>query len=127
MRQTTGQQFTRVWNAIEDTPQAAASLRIRSALVMSLTEAIKVQWLTQVQAAALFGVTQPRISDLTRGKVTLFSLDALVEMATTAGMAPTIKVTMPKKAAPATRTAARKVEPVTATRASTRQSHKTAA
>jgi predicted XRE-type DNA-binding protein len=78
--------------------------------MMSLTEAMKAQGLTQVQAAALFGVTQPRISDLTRGKVVLFSLDAQVDMATTAGMAPTIKVTMPKKPAP--RTAARKVSSV---------------
>lgn len=99
---TTKQRFASVWDAIEDTPQEAASLRARSTLMMSLTEAMKVQGLTQVQAAALFGVTQPRVSDLTRGKVELFSLDALVDMATTAGMAPTITVTMPKKAAQAT-------------------------
>lgn len=99
---TTKQRFASVWDAIEDTPQEAASLRARSTLMMSLTEAMKVQGLTQVQAAALFGVTQPRVSDLTRGKVELFSLDALVDMATTAGMAPTITVTMPKKTAQAT-------------------------
>ena len=123
---TTKQRFSSVWDAIEDTPQEAASLRARSALMMSLTEAMKVQGLTQVKAAALFGVTQPRISDLTRGKVALFSLDALVDMATTAGMAPTIKVTMPKKPAP--RTAAPKVSPVVSPRAPApaRQSHKSA-
>ena len=97
MQQNTEQQFTSVWDAIEDTPQAAASLRIRSALMMGLTEAIKAQGLTQAQAAELFGVTQPRISDLTRGKVALFPLDALVDMASTAGMNPTINVTLPKK------------------------------
>lgn len=122
---STKQRFASVWDAIEDTPQEAASLRARSALMMSLTEAIKVQGLTQVQAATLFGVTQPRISDLTRGKVALFSLDALVDMATTAGMAPTIKVTMPKKPAP--RTAARKAAPAASRRAPARQSHKAAA
>jgi predicted XRE-type DNA-binding protein len=124
MPQALEQQFASVWDAIEDTPQAAARLRIRSALMMSLTEAIKVQGLTQVQAAALFGVTQPRISDLTSGKVALFSLDALVDMATSAGMAPTIKVTMPKKPAP--RTAARKAAPAASPRAPTRQRHETA-
>lgn len=122
---STKQRFASVWDAIEDTPQEAASLRARSALMMSLTEAIKVQGLTQVQAAALFGVTQPRISDLTRGKVALFSLDALVDMATTAGMAPTIKVTMPKKPAP--RTAARKAVPTASSMALARQSHKAGA
>jgi predicted XRE-type DNA-binding protein len=97
MQQTTGQQFASVWDAIADTPQEAASLRARSALMMRLTEAIKSQGLTQAQAANLFGVTLPRISDLTRGKVALFSLDALVDMASTAGMNPTINVTVPKK------------------------------
>ncbi len=94
---TTKQRFASVWDAIEDTPQEAASLRARSALMIGLTEAIKAQGLTQAQAAELFGVTQPRISDLTRGKVALFSLDALVDMASTAGMNPTIHVTVPKK------------------------------
>lgn len=95
---TTKQRFASIWDAIEDTPQEAASLRARSALMMGLTEAIRTQGLTQAQAADLFGVTQPRISDLMRGKVALFSLDALVDMASTAGMNPTIHVTQPKKA-----------------------------
>jgi len=115
---STKQRFASVWDAIEDTRQEAASLRARSALMMSLTEAMKLRGLTQVQAAALFGVTQPRISDLTRGKVALFSLDALVDMATTAGMAPTIKVTMPKKAT--SRPTASKVLPQKAPRAPVR-------
>jgi predicted XRE-type DNA-binding protein len=95
---STKQRFASVWDAIEDTPQEAASLRARSALMMGITEAVRAQGLTQAQAAELFGVTQPRISDLMRGKVSLFSLDALVDMASTAGMNPTIKVTVPKKA-----------------------------
>ena len=97
---STKQRFASIWDAIEDTPQEAASLRARSALMMSITETIQAQGLTQAQAAELFGVTQPRISDLMRGKVNLFSLDALVGMASTAGMNPTIKVTVPKKASP---------------------------
>jgi predicted XRE-type DNA-binding protein len=42
--------------------------------------------MSQAQAAALLGVTQPRISDLMRGKINLFALDALVNMATAAGL-----------------------------------------
>ena len=42
--------------------------------------------LTQAQAAELFGVTQPRVSDLMRGKINLFALDALVNMAAAAGL-----------------------------------------
>jgi predicted XRE-type DNA-binding protein len=89
-------QFASVWDAIEDTPQEAASMRARSDLMRNLAEVIRHQGMTQAQSAALFGVTQPRISDLMRGKVNLFSLDTLIEMATTAGMAPIIKVSMPK-------------------------------
>ncbi|MDI1259586.1 XRE family transcriptional regulator [Aquabacterium sp.] len=122
---TTKQRFASIWDAIEDTPQEAASLRTRSGLMMSITEAIQQQGMTQAQAAVLFGVTQPRISDLMRGKVNLFSLDALVDMATTAGMAPTITVTMPKKPAP--RTTARKTPPLAKPKASPKALHKTAA
>ena len=46
----------------------------------------------QAQAASLFGVTQPRISDLMRGKIELFSLDRLVDMAAIAGLAPQVKI-----------------------------------
>ena len=93
---TDKQRFTSVWDAIEDTPQEAASMRARATLMMSLTEVILQQGMTQVQAASLFGVTQPRVSDLMRGKVNLFSLDTLIDMAATAGMAPIVKVSAPK-------------------------------
>jgi predicted XRE-type DNA-binding protein len=90
------QRFQSVWDAIEDTPQLAASMRVRSELIIALTELIKKRGMTQTDAAKMFGVTQPRISDLMRGKVELFSLDALVDMAAIAGLAPHVKI---KKAA----------------------------
>jgi len=62
------------------------SMKLRSALMSALKEHISRANLSQSQAAKVFGVTQPRISDLTRGKVDLFGLDALVNMATTAGL-----------------------------------------
>lgn len=84
--------FQSVWDAIEDTPQKAASMRARSELVIELGEVIKKRGITQAEAAKLFGVTQPRISDLVRGKVELFSLDALVDMAAVAGLAPRVNI-----------------------------------
>jgi predicted XRE-type DNA-binding protein len=84
--------FPSVWDAIEDTPQLAASMRARSELIIELTELIKKRSLTQAAAAKLFGVTQPRISDLTRGKIELFSLDALIDMAAIAGLSPHVKI-----------------------------------
>lgn len=62
------------------------SAKLREALMTALKEHISRAHLSQSQAAKVFGVTQPRISDLTRGKVDLFGLDALVNMAATAGL-----------------------------------------
>ena len=78
--------FASVWDAIEDTPAEAENMRLRSFLMMALKEHIARSGMSQSQAAKLFGVTQPRVSDLTRGKINLFGLDALVNMATTAGL-----------------------------------------
>ena len=91
-----GQQFESVWDAIEDTQQQAASMRIRSELMMQLDNVVKERGLTQGGAAKLFGVTQPRVSELLCGKMNLFSLDELVGMAAVAGLAPHVKI---KKAA----------------------------
>ena len=93
---TDKQRFSSIWDAIEDAPQQAASMRARSELMMNLTEVIRDRGMTQSDAAALFGVTQPRISDLMRSKLNLFSLNTFVDMATTAGMSPTVKLTKPK-------------------------------
>lgn len=79
-------QFASVWDAIEDTPAQAENMRLRSRLMMALKEHIEAQHLTQTNAAALFGVTQPRVSDLIRGKIDLFTIDTLVNMLSTAGL-----------------------------------------
>jgi predicted XRE-type DNA-binding protein len=61
-------------------------MKLRSKLMIALKELIARDKLTQARAAKLFGVTEPRISDLMRGKIDLFSLDMLVNMLATAGM-----------------------------------------
>jgi predicted XRE-type DNA-binding protein len=93
------QRFHSVWDALEDTPQQAASMRARSALAMALQEWMKAEGLTQSAAAAVLGVTQPRVSDLVRGRLDLFSLDGLMDMATAAGLSPRITVERRKAAA----------------------------
>ena len=67
-------------------PDKAASLLIRTDLTIAITERIKESGLTQKQTARLFGVTQPRVSDIVRGRVDRFSIDALVEMLTRLGV-----------------------------------------
>ncbi|UYK80801.1 XRE family transcriptional regulator [Xanthomonas sacchari] len=71
---------------ITEDAEQTESMKLRSELMAELKEYIYREHLNQSQAAKVFGVTQPRISDLTRGKVDLFGLDALVNMASTAGL-----------------------------------------
>jgi predicted XRE-type DNA-binding protein len=80
------QRFASVWDAIEDTPEEAENMKLRSTLMMALKSHIARTEMSQAQAAKLFGVTQPRVSDLMRGKINLFGLDALVNMAAAAGL-----------------------------------------
>ena len=80
------ERFDSVWDAIEDTPAQAENMRLRSSLMMALKERISREGLTQSQAARVFGVTRPRVSDLMRGKIELFGLDSLVNMAAVAGL-----------------------------------------
>jgi predicted XRE-type DNA-binding protein len=80
------QRFESVWDAIEDTPAQAENMKVRSALMIALKERIEAEGLSQANAAKLFGVTQPRISDLLRGKITLFSIDTLINMLAAAGL-----------------------------------------
>ncbi len=70
----------------------AEHLRIRSALMATLRKIIEAKGLTQAQAAALLGVTQPRVSDLVRGKIDLFSIDTLVDMLARAGFQVDVRV-----------------------------------
>lgn len=80
------QPFAAVETPAADSGVGAGSMKLRSELMSVLTEHIHRTHLNQSEAAKAFGVTQPRISDLTRGKVDLFGLDALVNMATLAGL-----------------------------------------
>ena len=78
--------YASVWDAIEKTPAQAENLKLRSSLMLALRSHIEREGLSQTEAAKVFGVTQPRISNLMRGKIGLFALDALVNMATAAGL-----------------------------------------
>ncbi|HEY5409160.1 MAG TPA: helix-turn-helix domain-containing protein [Caulobacteraceae bacterium] len=80
------ERFASVWDAIEDTPAQAENMKLRSALMMALKDHIASEGLSQSRAAKVFGVTQPRVSDLMRGKIELFGLDTLVNMLAAAGL-----------------------------------------
>jgi predicted XRE-type DNA-binding protein len=88
--------YKSVWDALEPDPAKAENLKLRSFLMSALIRHIKSEGLTQAQAAKVFGVTQPRISNLIHGKVDAFALDMLVKMATAAGLRVSMRI---KKAA----------------------------
>jgi predicted XRE-type DNA-binding protein len=77
--------YASVWDAIADTPEQAANLRARAELMQQIEAHLKKHDWTQAEAARRCGVTQPRINDLLRGRMSRFSLDALVNIATALG------------------------------------------
>ena len=60
--------------------QEAASLAVRATLMSQIIEYLRAHKLTQKEAASRFGVSQPRISDISTGKIERFTIDALVDM-----------------------------------------------
>lgn len=66
--------------------RVAAHLRLRAELMGAVRDLIRRRGLRQREAAVLFGVAQPRVSDLVRGKLALFSIDTLVDMLAAAGV-----------------------------------------
>jgi len=84
--------FSSVWDAIADTPEQSANLRARAALMQQIAVIINDKGWKQADAATHCGVTQPRINDLLRGRVSRFSLDALVNIATALGQRVSVKL-----------------------------------
>lgn len=84
--------FASVWDALEETSEAAAHMRLRSELAIAVRAAVEAWRLTQAEAARRLGVTQPRLNDLLRGRVARFSLDALVGLAERAGLSVRLEV-----------------------------------
>jgi len=86
MSKASVQRFSSVWDAIEASREVAASLRLRAEVANAIIEEAGRRGLTQARVADLCGVTQPRISDLMRGRLDLFSLDGLIDMAAQLGL-----------------------------------------
>lgn len=84
--------FDNVWDAITDTPAEAANMTARSDLMSALVHHIRGWNLPQEIAATRLGITRPRVSDLLRGKIDKFSLDALVNLVTAAGLTVHIQI-----------------------------------
>jgi predicted XRE-type DNA-binding protein len=86
------QAFDNVWDAIEDTPGAAANMTMRSDLLIALRTVVEGWGVTQAEASRRLGVTQPRLNDVLRGRISNFSLDALIGLAEKAGLAVRLEI-----------------------------------
>jgi len=75
-----------VFRDVGFSPVEAEHLRVRAELMLALEQVITRRRLTQARAAKLLGVSQPRVSDLVRGRFHRFSIDALVGMLARAGV-----------------------------------------
>jgi predicted XRE-type DNA-binding protein len=84
--------YASVWDALADTPEEAANLRLRSTLMQQIARLVERKGWTQAEAAARCGVTRPRINDLLHGRIARFSLDALVNIAAALGHKVTVKL-----------------------------------
>lgn len=88
--------FESVWDALADTPEEAVNLKLRAQLMHEIASAVKGTALKQEQAAELCGITQPRLNDLLKGKISRFSLDALVNIGARVGVS--LQVIAPRAA-----------------------------
>jgi predicted XRE-type DNA-binding protein len=84
--------FNDVWDAIEDSPAKAAQMRARAQLMMAIQKTVDAWDVTQAAAAKRLRLTQPRMNDLMRGRISKFSLDALMRIAAEAGLTVSLKV-----------------------------------
>jgi predicted XRE-type DNA-binding protein len=78
--------FVSVWDAIEPTRAQAASMKARAEMMIAIRTAVEGWEVTQAVAAKRLDLIQPRMNDLIRGHINKFSLDALIDLATRAGL-----------------------------------------
>lgn len=80
------QAYNDVWDALSDTPEEAENMKIRSGLMMAISDRLENLDGTQAAKAKRLGITRPRLDDLLQGRISNFSLDALVTIAVNAGL-----------------------------------------
>jgi predicted XRE-type DNA-binding protein len=84
--------YENVWDAIEASPEAAASMEARATIMMAVQKIVRAWQLPQHAAARKLDISQPRLNDLLRGKIDKFSLDALFDLGAHAGLRVSVKL-----------------------------------
>ncbi|HEY2707613.1 MAG TPA: XRE family transcriptional regulator [Caulobacteraceae bacterium] len=90
--------YENVFDALMDTPDEAANMTLRSDLMRAIRKTVQAWDVSQTDAAARLGVSQPRVNDLLRNRINKFSLDALVTLASRAGLTVRMAVEAPAAA-----------------------------
>jgi len=72
------QEFASVWDALE--PKQSANMKLRSELMIQISEFVEKSGLTQVAASKQLGVSQPRLNDVLKGRIDKCTVDRLVNM-----------------------------------------------
>ncbi|OWJ92721.1 XRE family transcriptional regulator [Pseudomonas sp. A46] len=91
--------YSSVWDALLDSPEESANMQLRSKLMRECSELVKGWQISQKDAAKRLHITQPRLNDLLNGKISKFSIDALVTILSNADMAVVVQIEPRKKAA----------------------------
>lgn len=86
--------FKSAFDALCDTPQESANMRLRADMMLHIQNTITDSGLTQKEIAQHCGITQPRLNDLLNGKISKFSLDALVNINASLGHTATFEFAM---------------------------------
>ncbi len=89
---TMAEQFKSVFDAIAETPQEVLNMKLRAGLIREILAKVEAADWTQAETAKRLGITQPRVSDLLSGKLSKFSLDALVNILAAMGSEVKLKV-----------------------------------
>jgi predicted XRE-type DNA-binding protein len=84
--------YDSVWDALEDSPEMAVDMKLRSKLMIEIQEYIKDRQWQASKAAHQLGMTRPRLNDLLRGRIDQFTLDALIIAAVRAGLSVNIQI-----------------------------------
>jgi predicted XRE-type DNA-binding protein len=82
--------YATVWDAVGDTPEEAATMKRRADVMIAITGKVEGWRVPQREAARRLGITQPRLNELLKGRISRFSLEALMALADRAGL--TVKI-----------------------------------
>ena len=86
------QTFASVWDALADTPEQAANMRLRAELTLAIQGAVEGWGKNRTQAASRLRVTRPHLDELLQGRLDLFSVDELTTLAERAGLAVEMRI-----------------------------------